>query len=286
MLYNILPPLVFFASLGGAIYIVSRVILRARRQSLATAETLSHSNDLAKLLGPSQKSVHVIKNRLVHAGQIFSQLRQRVARRIVTITPSLALLQKVRRLFSFRARRTENLTQEEPLPVKPVPTLRIVEKKLIKPAKKDSLTEKLFTKKAKATPLDAARQHLNACRYDSAEKALVPFLVKHPKNTHAYMLLGKVALGRRDWEEASEVFEQVINIKPSTKGCYAALGYANYKAGKLTKALESLKKAHDADPHNIIIIKRLLSIARRLDLRPLQHSLTDQLADLESSAKQ
>lgn len=310
MLYNVLPPLVFFASLGGTIFVVSRVVTRLHRQNLATAARTTSARDLAVLLKPSQNSVHVIKNRLSLAGHLIQQSLLRTKEKIVSFRSQLAKksqtlsipavptaklkraitsptnrLLKIRQILKDRALKAK--IKEKPTPVESKPTLRIVVAPVAKPlVKKDTLAKKIFSKKPKATPLDTARQQLSACRYQSAEKTLVPFLAKHPKNTRAYMLLGKAALGRHNWDEASEVFEQVISLKPNTKGCYAALGYANYKAGKLTKALEALKKAHDTDPHNVAIIKRLLSIARRMDVRPLQHSLTAQLAELKTSARQ
>lgn len=315
MLYNVLPPLVFFASLGGTIFVVSRVVTRLHRQSLVTTTRLIAPRDLASLLGPSQKSVHVIKNRLTVVTQFFQQallqtkgsmiaVRSQLVRKsqtlsVPTIKPPTKYLLKISQTFkaSFNRAKNKTKTKVTETPDKSKPTLRMVENDILpKPTpppsvtmastSKDSLAKKIFSKKLPVTPLATARQQLSACRYQSAEKTLVPFLAKHPKNIRAYMLLGKAALGRQNWSEASEVFEQVINIKPNTKGCYAALGYANYKAGKLTKALEALQKAHDSDPHNTVVIKRLLSIARRMDNQPLQRSLMAQLADLKTSAKQ
>ncbi|MFH1353698.1 MAG: tetratricopeptide repeat protein [bacterium] len=304
MLYNVLPPLVFFASLGGTIYVVSRVVTRLHRQNLAAAVRTTSTRDFAVLLGPSQKSVHVIKNRLSVAGhslqQLLLQIKEKIAalRNLPTIKPPTKYLAKIRRTLNKAKEKagqvkiSQKITSKETRPV-----LRMIEKPVsakpvssppvsLTPSAKPTLAKKIFFKKPKATSLDTARQQLSACRYQSAEKTLVPFLAKHPRNTHAYMLLGKAALGRHNWSEASEVFEQVVSLKPNTKGCYAALGYANYKAGRLTKAMEALKKAHDADPSNVVIIKRLLSIARRMDNLPLQHSLTAQLAELKTSARQ
>jgi len=94
-------------------------------------------------------------------------------------------------------------------------------------------------------------------------------------------MLGKAAINRHAWDEATEIFEQVVRIKPETKGCYAALGRAAYKSGNLTKAIESLQRAHDKDPQNVEVIKCLLEIANRMDNRPMQHSLSAELQQLE-----
>jgi tetratricopeptide (TPR) repeat protein len=142
---------------------------------------------------------------------------------------------------------------------------------------------KIFNKETNKTPLDKAQQELNAANYQNVENILVPYLMKNPRNADAYMLLGKAALGRHAWDEATEIFEQAVAIDSTTKGCYAAFGYASYRSGKLTQALEALQKAHDAEPNNVVIIRRLLTIAQRMDNLPMQRSLEEKLNDLQAN---
>lgn len=145
---------------------------------------------------------------------------------------------------------------------------------------------KIFNKEAEKTPLDKAQQELDAANYQHVENILVPYLMKNPRHANAYILLGKAALGRHAWDEATEIFEQAVAINPAGKGFYASLGFAAYRTGKLTKALEALQKAHDADPNNVVIIKRLLTIAQRMDNLPMQRSLQEKLAGLQANQEE
>lgn len=286
MLYDVLPPLVFLTSLGGTILVVSRVMVRIRRQKFAVAARAPRVRDLAVLLRPSQKSVHEIKDRLAlvrhtvydSVTKVRSELRRR-RQQLRHVIPHISLPAAK---LAHQALQKKHPTDQHK------PQLHIVETEPIKRTKpvstpiQQSGLKKLFPpKKSMVTPLEQARRALAANRCHRVETILVPYIIKHPKATPAYILLGKAALRQRAWEEALEVFEQVVNLKPTTKGGYALLGYAAYKAGKFTKAIEALQKAHDVDPQNTSIIKRLLKIARRLDNLPLQRSLLEELTSLE-----
>jgi tetratricopeptide (TPR) repeat protein len=148
---------------------------------------------------------------------------------------------------------------------------------------KTTSISKFFKKEQGAGNSSILEQAKKALEQDQAKKVeniLVPYIVKHPKDTAAYMMLGKAAICRKDWTEAAEIFEQVTRIRPETKGCYAALGEAAYEAGNLTKAIEALQRAHDQNPQDIAVIKRLIKIATRLDNQPMQRSLTEELKTL------
>lgn len=388
MLYDILPPSIFFMSLGGIILTISRVILRIRREQINHITTAAIKNqvstgsktvDFASLVGPTKKSVHIIKNRLAlinHTIQnsttkiktawehgrktraelkkqkhdkkniaakpadspsslntteltditvnqiiqpkapplhgtlnsigpivkntlLFSKLKLKKAGAIVTQASS-ALKEKLPRKNTA----TEIIQEHKPLSAAK-PKLRLIETDDTKsaaydtsaslaakknepaPATKPPVTQKglsrIFNKEAKKTPLDKAQQELDAANYQNVENILVPYLMKNPRHAKAYMLLGKAALGRHAWDEAAEIFEQAVIINPVAKGGYAALGYAAYRTGKLTQALEALQKAHDADPNNIVIIKRLLTIAQRMDNLPMRRSLEEKLTGLQAN---
>ncbi len=142
---------------------------------------------------------------------------------------------------------------------------------------------KFFHKEEKQeTSIEKAKKALKKARYFDVEDTLIPFIVKHPRDARAYMILGRAAMGREAWDEAVEAFEQVVRINPETKNCYAELGYAVYKAGKITKAIEFLQKAHSADPQNIKIIRQLLEIAQRMDNVPMQKTLKEELEAVEN----
>lgn len=390
MLYNVLPPLIFFMSLGGIIIVISRVVLRLRQQQLATdlqshvtrvsRTRLNKVQDLAGLLAPNQISVHSFKNRLsflVHnikntwhkSRQDVTEWRTKRAQAktvkkqplvssapakspkpnagLAAITPPNSFVRnklsaianrvkqvrlpstakiterttaKLRtakdKLVSLSAhpslqRSSKSLTKHQdieeiladpsdssvPDKAKQSPVLRIVNTdepsaakpapspvmaKMGQPVKASSLSQ-LFKKELKKSPLQEAAEALEQLQTKRAEDLLVPYIVKHPKDTDAYMMLGRAAISRHAWNEATEIFEQVIKLKPETEGCYAALGQAALEAGNLTKAIETLQRAHDQNPQNVFVIKCLLQIARRMDNRPMQQSLNLELQQLEQS---
>lgn len=390
MLYNVLPPIVFFVSLGGIIVVISRVVLRLRQQQLATdlqshiarvsRTRLNKVQDLAGLLAPNQISVQSFKNRLsflVHATknswrkmwQDISDWREHrakqkslllksqhqpkpaapapasstapssvsqpgaitrphsvirtkltsVAGRVRQIKlPNLSRLasplkNKISQLFTHPSlqRQARTSTPERApdadladpveavatIPAKQPPKLRVVDNaQPITSAKPSPVMEKmgqtikagslsqLFKKELKMAPLQEAAEALEKQQAKRAEDLLVPYIIKHPRDTNAYMMLGKAAVSRHAWKEATEIFEQVIKLKPDTEGCYAALGQVALEAGNLTKAIETLQRAHDQNPQNITVIKCLLQIAHRMDNWPLQQSLNLELQQLEQSS--
>ena len=130
--------------------------------------------------------------------------------------------------------------------------------------------------------LEQAREALSAHEYQHAEDILVEYIVKHTKDTNAYMLLGEAAVGREDWQEAAEIFEQVITWNPDQPRAYALLGLSACRAGRYSKALQALQRAHEADPEDVNILTDLLSIARKMDNPALQKSISEKINALES----
>src|SRR3989338_1056274 len=390
MLYNVLPPLIFFMSLGGIIIVISRIVLRLRQQQLTTnlqshvtrvsRTRLNKVQDLAGLLAPNHISVHSFKNRLsflVHnikntwhkTWQDITewQANKAKAKTLVkkqplassaptasaksssspaAITPPNSFVRNklasiVTRVKQVRLPNTAKFTHQAaaifkttkdklmsltvhpsvqtssksvnnhqnleeiladpidnasaPDKTKQSPVLRIVntdEQNTPKPAPSPVMTKmgqsvkasslsQLFKKELKKSPLQEAAEALEQLQTKRAEDLLVPYIVKHPKDTDAYMMLGRAAISRHAWSEATEIFEQVIKLKPETEGCYAALGQAALEAGNLTKAIETLQRAHDQNPQNVFVITCLLQIARRMDNRPMQQSLNLELQQLE-----
>lgn len=131
------------------------------------------------------------------------------------------------------------------------------------------------------SPLQQAAVALAAANYQAAEDILVNHIVKHTKDTQAYMLLGQAAVGRRNWDEAMEIFEQVVAWDEHHEGALASLGDAAYHAGRYGRALQVLQRAHTADATNEVILDQLLSIARKMDNRALQHSIEEKLVELK-----
>src|SRR4029079_1837483 len=69
MLYNILPPLFFFLSFGGIILVMSRVVMRVKRQQFSHAIKMEAQNTTSfasadHILNPGKAGVQLLKNRL------------------------------------------------------------------------------------------------------------------------------------------------------------------------------------------------------------------------------
>jgi len=125
-----------------------------------------------------------------------------------------------------------------------------------------------------------AQDALSAQNFQLAEDLLVAHIMKHTKDTEAYLLLGEAAMGREDWQEATEIFEQVGKWNPSNTAVHASLGLAAYKAGKYSIALQALQRAREFSPDDLEILTNLLSIAQKMDNPALQASINEKLAEL------
>lgn len=327
MLYDVLPPLVFFVSLGGIILVVSRVVLRIRRVQLSHSiqalsqhspeKSFSRAEDLAHIVGPSKKSVLIIRNRLAFMLHLVSNSASRLLTSVqqhrhtlfqrVTDRPRFALRVSVGTLRAGTNRAVSavvgsaqrwRLPRARAAPTAPspraAPRLTIIQQ--TPPAASGeaapahhSLGQALNGEprpRLKTPALPRARQALEAGHFKRAEKILVPFLIKHPKNARAYMMLAEAAVARGTWSEALEIYEQVVALEPRREGAYAALGKAAFQAGKFTRAIEALQLAHNANPQDTSVIKLLLKIARRMDNAPLQRSLRGELQTIKKAQKQ
>lgn len=126
---------------------------------------------------------------------------------------------------------------------------------------------------------------LAAGRLSEVEDILVPYLAEHSDDKHAYMILGRAAVMQNNWDEAIEIFQQVIKIDDGTKGAQAYLGHAALQSGHLTLALQSLQRAHEQEPDNIDVLKNLLKIAQRQDNKVLKKVVVGQLKELKKTDK-
>lgn len=338
MLYDIVPPLAFFASLAGIVFVVGRVVARLKRQQLSHAIQMEglRSRESEELLGSNESKVTFMKNRLAavgtSVGQSFTALRQlptslkerRAQKKELAEAKDLALENQIqaprsswreqlaakssgvnqglRKLQSslvsrFKKMRlprpsrgepqTRTLGSPAPLPPvsagpRPAVSLRRVDTTETSAASRMETTAQRLqalvrTKRATTSPVQEAQAFLAKGQLNEAEDVIVPYIAKHPKNTAAYMLLADVALGRNAWDEAVEILEQVIRVDTGTPGAYARLGHAALAAGHLTRALEALQRAHDADSQDVVVLKNLWKIAQRRDDRVLQKTVLQKM---------
>lgn len=346
MLYSVLPPLIFFVSFGGIILVVSRVVLRVRREDLSHAirveaasaisplpEKLFHSGTVgvellkspfALLAKSSKQAVADVKTywqtrqERKAAKQALQSAQQEVASEVPTTAgiqmPTIhwtqkagGLLQRSKQAIGNLANRTKEQVADSaahttavPLTstaadkeeVRPAPNIRIirVDTPMTKTAQVEKQAESVPGRfiariKKEETPLSGILQQvgdaIEAGQLERAEEMLVPYIVKHTKDCEAYMLLGKVAVAKGSWEEAMEVFQQVVHINPDLTDAQASLGYAALQQGRFTVALQALQRAHAADPENLKILEQILNIAKRLDNKVLQKSVLQQVIELQ-----
>lgn len=75
MLYDILPPLVLFASIGGIVFVVTRVVARMKRQELSHAIQLEGARDThsEQILNSGEGKITLMKSRLAAVGSSAKQ---------------------------------------------------------------------------------------------------------------------------------------------------------------------------------------------------------------------
>lgn len=289
MLYDIAPPLLFFASLGGIILVVSRVVVRMKRLEFSEAiqtEGARVSRPAHQLLNPQESRIKLMQSRLAAAGASLKKVIRPPHSSSWRERANAAyhgLSDRLRRALPRRRRRAAPAPTPLPAPA-PRVQLRRVEEKPTPPAaapRVETTAQRLqaLVRKQRATtsPVAEAQAALSAGNLSQAEDILVSYIVKHPKNTVAYLLLGEIAAKREAWSEAVEILEQVIRLDAAAPGAYAKLGEVALQAGRVTRALEALQRAHDLEPENIAVLKNLLKIAQRLDNRVLQKSVLQKL---------
>ena len=151
-------------------------------------------------------------------------------------------------------------------------------------APKPGIMSQILKRDKDKTVIEKAQDALAAKEYDRVEDVLLPHIMKHSADTQAYMLLGKAAIGKESWDEAMEIFQQVIKIDKNLCDAYADLGHAALNAGKFTLAIQSLQHARDMDANNIRIREELLFIARRMDNKVVEKGVLEELEELKEKA--
>lgn len=147
--------------------------------------------------------------------------------------------------------------------------------------KKSGIMSHMLRRESEQTPLEKAADAMEKKDYETAEDILVTYIMKHSSDTKAYIMLGRTAIGKEAWDEAIEIFQQVIKLDNSIVDAYAELGHAALNIGKFTLAIQSLQHARDMDAKNIRIREELLFIARRMDNKVVEKGVLEELAELK-----
>lgn len=332
MLYDILPPLVLFGSLGGIIFLVSRVVGRLGRHEVVVA--IRREAALPGHLRPErvvrlhERGVQPIHSRLLMIKTAWRGLGQRlqavpfvlrpfrharnnIVQRFIHVTVRVRRYVTKIRLDRHTAQVLTNVSdqksQMEPTTevAAKLPSTSTFLRKQLSVSSRDTSKEMLVPKrsieekkegkaaaeKKAAVPsappatlspsiLASAQESLAAARYQQVEELLVPYLAEHTKDTAAYMVLGRAALGQESWQEALEIFEQVVRLNDREPEAHACLGFAAFKSGKFSLALQTLQRAQNDDPEDTATLEYLLAIAKHMDNRPLQRSVLERLIEL------
>ncbi|MEO6077265.1 MAG: tetratricopeptide repeat protein [Candidatus Andersenbacteria bacterium] len=164
------------------------------------------------------------------------------------------------------------------------PIIRLVHQEPVLEQKRGIMSQ-MMQRTKEETILEKAERVIGENKFDEAEDILVPHIMKHAGDTKAYMLLGEASMGKGAWEEAMEVFQQVLKINNEESEAQAKLGHCALQAGHFTKAIQALQRARDNDPENISIREDLLFIARRMDNKVMVRGVTEELVALKEKAK-
>lgn len=187
----------------------------------------------------------------------------------------------------------ENLPRKEEAVVAPKssPVIRLVrhsgaeETPKVETPQKNGIMSQILNKREKdKTVLEKAMEAMEKKDFEKVEDLLIPHIMKHSSDKEAYMLLGKAAIGKESWDEAMEIFQQVIKMDKDMVDAYADLGHAALNAGKFTLAIQSLQHARDMDASNIRIREELLFIARRMDNKVVEKGVLQELQELKEKA--
>lgn len=269
----------------------SRVVVRVQRDRLS-AEIKAHSMSdrpvsTDKLLKGRGSKIHLFASRLLHLRKGVTDVTGRVRGGFSSASSRLSA--------GIQERKVARAQKKAQVAATPTPSiLRPRLKKIIEaPAAPDPVAEqastvsRLLGRKSVASkpkikdPLTQASVCLKEKKFKKAEDILLPYIVQHTRDVKAYMLLGRSAIGRGDWDEALDAYRQVKAIDETVPGLHAELGAAALKSGKMTLAVESLQRARDEEPQNVSIRKQLLSIAQRMDNKVLERSVLEELSQLK-----
>ncbi len=85
----------------------------------------------------------------------------------------------------------------------------------------------------------------------------------YPKNREAYLLLGRILIGQRRWEEAAEVLRRLLGADPLNATAHQLLSQAYAQMFQLDNALFHLERAFDQTPNDRQIIAGLRELYSR-----------------------
>jgi len=145
---------------------------------------------------------------------------------------------------------------------------------------------------------DRVRQRVEALivseQYSDAESRLVEFIALNPKHIEAYRLLADVAIGKKDYTQAKEIYEFILKLDENNRATYSALGrlYAQeQKTAEATAMFEKSVALHSRDGNDYSALAKLYqstgenekafeAIRRACELQPQNPKFLDKSAEL------
>jgi len=101
------------------------------------------------------------------------------------------------------------------------------------------------------------------------------------QDAEAYLLLGRVALAQEAWEQALALFGEAVKHTPNHPWAWGLLGYAALRAKNYAVALPALQRARAQHPDDLVVLRSLLIIARKLGNTALRLSVRRDLMKLD-----
>ena len=112
-------------------------------------------------------------------------------------------------------------------------------------------------------PLAVVESHYNRGAYDEAVEALEAFLeAPGPRETEAWIWLGRVQLGRNEPAKALKAFEKAVDLDPANPESHSGKGQALLRTGDFDQAVEALRQAAEISPEHE---DRLFEVQYRLE---------------------
>jgi tetratricopeptide (TPR) repeat protein len=92
------------------------------------------------------------------------------------------------------------------------------------------------------------QEYLAATQFDDAERNCAQALEINPTSIQALYLMGRVMIGRENWEAAAELLQEVVERSPSNTEALQALAFAHVKLGNTEVAMTHYREFLNFNP--------------------------------------
>lgn len=121
---------------------------------------------------------------------------------------------------------------------------------------KEALGYAETVQKAKPGSFEASnlvgRAALGARNYPKAEQAFRKVLARKPEHCYAMANLGKTYIAQQKWGDAEQILEEAAACAPRMSVVYESLGFALQKQGRLEEAIQAYERAYDIKPSETV----------------------------------